>query len=584
MDGSPTPLPERKIPTKKEAALFRIKTVLLQAKRAVINKTSGRTSRFFKGSIHRNASAIAKSVTPLWTETDDREKVLVAGKIQNLRIAVSKLNGLEIPAGATFSFWKHLGRASRFRGFVAGRELREGCIIPNVGGGLCQISNALYDVAMQAGFEIVERHAHTQIVAGSLAETGRDATVFWNYVDLRFRSSRPFRIEANLDSENLTVTFRGEKIETKPLHQINRRSEQSEPNSCATCEIGDCHRVIRSTGDRHFGRAAFLVDEFMPEFDQYAQVLRTKDDLLCIPLDGKRFRKGNYAWTAEGFGDVRQSLFVTAKRSYRSRKLATQGAARQLNLLAMYKELAESYARKLSFDVLHVTVQQSLLPYLWRNGYLGGRTFDVLMTALPMSEIQRRLDHAGSLHPESKTLGDFRADPDLVAAETEALKHAAKIVTPHSEIATLFPDNTELLEWRLPDTKPLDKTKNEKPVIVFPASTVGRKGCYELRETIRDLDVKLLTLGPYVEGSDFWGGFDVERGGDDWLSKADLVVLPAFVEHKPRRLLLAAASGVPVIASTACGVGTISSITSIEADDAATLSDAIGAALQKRFK
>lgn len=584
MDGSPTPLPERKIPTKKEAAVFRIKTVLLQAKRVVIDKTSGRTSRFPNGSAHRDSSAIARSVTPLWTETDEREKVLVAGKIQNLRIAVSKLNGLEIPAGAIFSFWKQVGRASRFRGFVAGRELREGCIIPNVGGGLCQISNALYDAAMQAGFEIVERHAHTQIVAGSLAETGRDATVFWNYVDLRFRSSKPFRIEAKLDAGDLTVTFRGEKAETKTLHQINRRSERSEPNSCATCETGDCHRVIRPAADRHFGRSAFLVDEFMPEFDLYGQTNRTIDDLLCIPLDGKRFRKGNYAWTVDGFGTIKQSIFVTAKRSYRSRKLATQGAARQLNLLAMYEELAESYARKLSFDVLHVTVQQSLLPYLWRNGYLGGRTFDVLMTALPMSEIQSRLDLASSLHPESKTLGDFRADPDLVAAETEALKHAAKIVTPHTEIANLFPEKTELLEWTMPDAKPFDKLKNEKPVIVFPASTVGRKGCYELRDAIRDLVVKLLTFGPYIESSDFWDGFDVERAGDDWLSKADLVVLPAFVEHKPRRLLLAAASGIPVIASTACGVETISSITSIEAGDGAALSDAIGIALQKRSK
>ena len=78
------------------------------------------------------------------------------------------------------------------RGFVKGRELREGCIIPNVGGGLCQVSNALYDAALQAGHEIVERHAHTQVIAGSLAEQGRDATVFWNYVDLRFRSERPF--------------------------------------------------------------------------------------------------------------------------------------------------------------------------------------------------------------------------------------------------------------------------------------------------------------------------------------------------------------------------------------------------------
>ena len=92
----------------------------------------------------------------------------------------------------------------------------------------------------------------------------------------------------------------------------------------------------------------------------------------------------------------------------------------------MYEELAASYAAKLTYDTLHVVVQQNLLPFLWRSGDLGGRTFDVLMTALPMDEIQKRLDHAARLHPESTTLGDFRADNSLVECEREALAHAAK--------------------------------------------------------------------------------------------------------------------------------------------------------------
>ena len=98
--------------------------------------------------------------------------MLLAGKVHNLRLAVKKLDGLEISGGEVFSFWKNVGQASRLKGFVVGRELREGCIIPNVGGGLCQISNALYDAALKANFEIVERHAHSQIVEGSLAERG----------------------------------------------------------------------------------------------------------------------------------------------------------------------------------------------------------------------------------------------------------------------------------------------------------------------------------------------------------------------------------------------------------------------------
>jgi hypothetical protein len=582
MSGNPEIQKKKLMPTRVDSAVFRLKSALLQARRLCTDAVGG-VDLHGVGVGVSTAPVIARSVTPLWTESEPEERILVAGKIQNLRLAVARLNGVEIPAGEVFSFWKQVGRATRRRGFVAGRELREGCVIPNLGGGLCQLSNALYDAALQAGFEIVERHRHTQVVAGSLAETDRDATVFWNYVDLRFRSERTFRISASLSSESLTVEFQGEKPHTRTLHQISRRGLQDGPNSCATCGVGDCHRVIKpSAANLNFGRSAWLVDEHMPEFDGFIQAERSNRDLLCIPIDGARFRKANYAWSTNGFASVKQSLYVTALRSYRSRKLAQQGAARQLNLLAMYEALAESYAKRLSYDVLHVTVQQNLLPFLWRSGHLGGRTFDVLMTAQPMAEIQTRLDHAASLHPESSTLGDFRADEGLVQAEAEALRSARRIITPHTAIHDLHPGRALLLDWKLATAVSSERRINNKPVIVFPASTVGRKGCYELREAIRGLNVKLLTMGPYIESKDFWEGFDVERAGEDWLERADAVVLPAFVEHKPRRLLAASTRGIPVIASEACGVSRIPGVTVVASGESATLRDALMKVRPKR--
>ena len=542
------------------------------------------TSRIAKFGVDESLAGmpvVARSVTSLWTETEPEERALVAGKIQNLRIAIARIDGIEVPAGEVFSFWKQVGRATRRRGFVSGRELREGCIIPNLGGGLCQLSNALYDAALQANFDVIERHRHTQVVAGSLAETGRDATVFWNYVDLRFRSSKAFRISAWMDQDNLTIEFRGKKTAERTLHEIVRRGQQSQPNSCVTCGVEKCHRaMLPSPKQASFGRKAWLVDEHTREFDAFVQSERSREDLLCVPIDGRRLQKGNYAWDTNGFGTVKQSIFMTAFRSYRSRRLARQGAARQLNLLAMYEALTESYARRLKFDMLHVTVQQNLLPFLWRSGQLGGRTFDVLMTALPMEEIQKRLDRAATLHPESKTLADFRADERLLRAESEALRSAGRIVTPHTEIASLFPDKALLLDWELPQVTASPRTSTAKPVIVFPSSTVGRKGCYELREALRGLDVKLLTMGPYIEAVDFWDGFDLEPIGGDWLARADAVVLPAFIEHKPRRLLAAAVNGVPVIASEECGVSGVQGVTIVPSGSVAALRTAIIAVLE----
>src|SRR5690606_6116801 len=96
-----------------------------------------------------------------------------------------------------------------------------------------------------------------------------------------------------------------------------------------------------------------------------------------------------------------------------------------------------------------------------------------------------------------------------------------------------------------------------------------------LREAVRGVEVKLIALGPFIEDAAFWEGFDVDRGAADWLERADLVVLPAFVEHRPRRLLSAAAAGIPVIASPGCGVSHISGIKPVPSGDAEGLRSAV---------
>jgi len=564
--------------------IFRGKSVLLQSYRFAVDAIDSDLKRHQCVGLPSGMALVASSVSDLWTETNSKERSLVAGKVHNIRMAVTKIHGVTVPAGTVFSFWKHVGRASRYRGFVEGRELREGCIIPSTGGGLCQLSNALYDAALKAGFEIVERHSHTKVIEGSLAEVGRDATVFWNYIDLRFRSRSAFYIEAKLTSDKLKVEIYAEKAKQKKPVELLRRSKAIDVlNSCATCGVDECHRVVTSgSGRGEFGKTAFLVDEFWPEHDDYIQDMRSKSDTLMIPIDGDRFRRPNYAWSTDGFARVRQSIFATAVRSYKSRKLAAQGASRQKNLLDSHRKLAEVYARRLSYEDLHVVVHQNLLPFLWSEGHLGGRTFDVLMTAFPMQEIQRRLDRAHSLHLESKTLADFRADQELLDAEAEALAHARKIITPHTGIAKIFAGRSETVDWQMPFVDNTDRMSNPKPVIVFPATTVGRKGCYELREAIRGLDVRLLLMGPIIESPDFWDGFDIGRDTANWLQRSDVVVLPAFVEHRPRRLLQAAAAGIPVIATAACGVSNVNGITTISSGDAATLRDAIRECLDKK--
>jgi glycosyltransferase involved in cell wall biosynthesis len=158
--------------------------------------------------------------------------------------------------------------------------------------------------------------------------------------------------------------------------------------------------------------------------------------------------------------------------------------------------------------------------------------------------------------------------------EHEALRRARKIITPHSEIARLYEGRTVTIDWTIPaHASPQKASLARRPKIVFPASTVGRKGAYELRSALQGLDVELTVVGAQLEGEDFWRGLTVERRphGEDWLEGASALVLPAYVEHRPRRLLEGVARGIPVIASTACGLGNIKGVVNISLGDVTAL-------------
>jgi hypothetical protein len=221
-----------------------------------------------------------------------------------------------------------------------------------------------------------------------------------------------------------------------------------------------------------------------------------------------------------------------------------------------------------------------VLPFLWREGHLGGRAVEVLMTRLPMGELHARLDRALAAHPERPTLGDFRAPQELVEAETEALAYASRIVTPHAEIARLYAEKAISLEWRHSPVRPIVRPATAPRRIAFPGPTVARKGAYELREAARSLDLEVVLLGSELEGPGFWERvktqkFDAAAGVDRWLKQVAVVVQPAIAEDRPRHLLTALAAGVPVIATPACGLLPQPGLTIVPPDNLGALFDAL---------
>lgn len=559
--------------TRKELALkhsfskemiFKFKTYGLIVKRSFRNILNN-VKRFEDSGHLLSGEVIATSKSELWNKNDNEENwIMTAGKIQNLRIAAKRINGVEIPAGEIFSFWKYVRKPSVRNGYVVGREIREGCIVPSIAGGLCQLSNALYDAAVKANFQIVERHKHSQVVKGSLAEQDRDATVKWNYIDLRFVSDSDFRIEIEMDADHLFVRFKSMK-KTNRLKGV-RYIPQIAPsplNDCYSCWNTDCY--ICNTKDKiaNTGVVTYILDEKWTEYEQYVNVKAKEQDYILQPF-GKSIAK-NLKQEAN-YWNIRQGHKIYYNKKAFGR-LLNYHKNKPKNIFSWQlkedEKIAVSIIKQIPIETTHLVVSQNLLPFLYKYYAFAGRTYDVLMTRSSISRLQADLDIAHTKYTDSPTLSDFRASERIIALEQRALDNAAKIITPHSKVASEF-TNVEYLRWNV---NPTLSTRKDGSAVLFPASLLARKGAYEMRQLTKELSLQLVVLGKSLESPDFMKGIDYTQAGKDVFEGIGLVVLPAYAEHCPRLLLKAISLGIPVVVSEACGIAADENITVVPTGD-----------------
>ena len=129
----------------------------------------------------------------------------------NLALAASTINEMVLQPGETFSYNQALGPRTAAKGYKAAGGYSGGKVVDMIGGGICQISSTLYDAAVYANLEIVERHNHcftTAYIAPS-----KDATVNYGTCDLKFKNTRknPVMIKASAQNGIATIEIYGIK-------------------------------------------------------------------------------------------------------------------------------------------------------------------------------------------------------------------------------------------------------------------------------------------------------------------------------------------------------------------------------------
>lgn len=142
----------------------------------------------------------------------------IAGRIHNVALAASRINGVLIKPGETFSFNDAVGDITAATGYQSAYIIKEGRTVLGDGGGVCQVSTTLFRAALAAGLPIVERHAHAYRVhyyeEGGF-KPGMDATVYGPTYDLKFKNNTPgyilIQMQINLNTLALTFNLYGTK-------------------------------------------------------------------------------------------------------------------------------------------------------------------------------------------------------------------------------------------------------------------------------------------------------------------------------------------------------------------------------------
>ncbi|MDO4519609.1 MAG: VanW family protein [Eubacteriales bacterium] len=154
-----------------------------------------------------------------------------SNRMANITLACSFCNEKILAPGEVFSYNDTVGERTAERGFKVAGVYSSGTVAQGIGGGICQVSSTIYDAALYANLEIVERRNHSLTV--SYVPFGMDATVNWGTQDFKFKNNTDFPVKLLLVYEDGVVkaTLLGTKLDANIVEIVN---ESTGGLSCVT--------------------------------------------------------------------------------------------------------------------------------------------------------------------------------------------------------------------------------------------------------------------------------------------------------------------------------------------------------------
>ena len=205
----------------------------------------------------------------------------------NIGRAAELVDGTILEPGETFSLNDTVGERTRANGFTKGFIIEDGVYQEDLGGGVSQMATTTFNAMFFAGLKDIEHKTHSFYI--DRYPVGREATVAWGSVDLRFQNDTPYgvlitaRVTPSTPSSQGVVTVRMWStdhwdITASASDRYDFTPEKTRRLNSNDCVPNDGYAGFDVDVTRHFRRAG---ESELHHEEQFHTTYLPSDTVIC---------------------------------------------------------------------------------------------------------------------------------------------------------------------------------------------------------------------------------------------------------------------------------------------------------------
>jgi vancomycin resistance protein YoaR len=197
----------------------------------------------------------------------------LVNRSHNLALAAAAIDKSMVAPHTAFSFNETVGKCSPEKGYLDAMVIVGGKFEPGLAGGICQVSSTLYNTALLAGMDIIERSNHS--LAVMYVPLGRDATVSNGSQDFKFMNNTddPIYIRTAAGGGRLTISIYG-NIQYKKKIELYNIVDQTVDYTTVT-EVDPTLKPGEEKVD-HNGQLGYVARAFRTFYDDNGNIIKTE--------------------------------------------------------------------------------------------------------------------------------------------------------------------------------------------------------------------------------------------------------------------------------------------------------------------